>query len=150
MWPRPPGNYPVKPRALHYNRHVPHAVGTVHDMAQPLHQGLLRSELLMAVSLLKAQIRWKHMYIDHRVYPVRLHWNILPGLADALQVLVVSFHARYSARILQAYLQNGKVVIRPSRLINLHTRTISPEVHLVIRWLNSRPVGDTRLPVGSL
>ena len=72
VWPRPPGNYPFKRGALHYNRHVPHAVGTVRDMARPLHQGLLRSELLMAVSLLKAQIRWKHMYIDHHVYPVCL------------------------------------------------------------------------------
>ncbi|KPM37801.1 hypothetical protein AK830_g8752 [Neonectria ditissima] len=133
-WHRPPGNYPFNPRALHYNCDVPHAAGTVQDMARPLRQGLLRSELLMAVSLLKAQIRWTHMYIDHYVYPV----------------LVVSFHGRYSARILQAYFQNGKIVVRPSRLINLHTRTISSEVRLVIRWLISRPVGDTRVPLLAL
>ncbi|KAK7426110.1 hypothetical protein QQZ08_007420 [Neonectria magnoliae] len=134
MWPRPPGNYRFKRGAPQYNPDVPHAVGTVNDMARPLRQGLLRSELLTAVSLLKAQIRWPRMYIDHHVCPV----------------LVVSFHARFSARVLQAYFQNGKIVIRPSRLINLHTRTISPEVRLVIRWLNSRPVGDTHLPLGVL
>lgn len=71
----------------------------------------------------------------------------LVHVSDLSQVLIVSFHARFSARIIQGYFQNGKVVIRPSRLINLHTRTVSPEVKLVIRWLNSRPVGDTRLPV---
>lgn len=71
----------------------------------------------------------------------------LDRVSDLSQVLIVSFHARFSARIIQAYFQNGKVVIRPSRLINLHTRAVSTEVKLVIRWLNSRPVGDTRLPV---
>jgi hypothetical protein len=71
----------------------------------------------------------------------------LVNLADMSQILIVSFPARFSARIIQACFQNGKVVIRPSRLINLYTRTVSPEVKLVIWWLNSRPVGGTRLLV---
>ncbi|UPK89953.1 hypothetical protein LCI18_000888 [Fusarium solani-melongenae] len=127
----PPGNRSWRRGESRYNPDLPHAVVTIHDMARPLGDDLLRSELLMPVCLLKAQIRWPSMYLGHQVCPV----------------LVVNFPSRFSARILQAYFQNGKVVIRPSRLINLYTRTISPEVRLVIRWLNSRPVGDTRKPI---
>ncbi|EEU39854.1 uncharacterized protein NECHADRAFT_79494 [Fusarium vanettenii 77-13-4] len=130
MRPRP-GNCPRKRGVSNYNPDVPHAVGTVCDITRPRDQGFLHSELLAAVYLLKAQIGSPSRYLGHHVCPV----------------LIVSFHARFSARIIQAYFQNGKVVIRPSRLINLHTRTVSTEVKLVIRWLNSRPVGDTRLPV---
>ncbi|KAM0426033.1 hypothetical protein ACHAPT_008664 [Fusarium lateritium] len=114
-----------------YHPHVPHAVATVYDSSRPLRQGMLRSELVVAVRLLKEQIRRTRVYIDHYIYPV----------------LVISFHARYSARITQAYFQNGKVLIRPSRLVNFYTPILSPEVRLVIRWLNSRPVGETRLPI---
>ncbi|KAM5353708.1 hypothetical protein ACJ41O_000358 [Fusarium nematophilum] len=131
MWPRPPGNYPFKRGAPRYNRDVPHAFGTAYDMARPLRGGVLRSELSMAVSLLKAQIRWPDMYVDHEVYPA----------------LVVSFHGRFSARVIQAYFQNGRMVLRLSRLVDLYTRVISPEVRLITRWLNSKPIGDTRLPV---
>ncbi|KAI8712005.1 hypothetical protein NCS52_01465600 [Fusarium sp. LHS14.1] len=113
------------------NPNVPHAVATVFDSSRPLHQGMLRSELRVAVGLLKTQIRWVGVYDDHCFYPV----------------LVISFHGRFSARITQAYVQNDKVIVRPSRLINLHTPVISPEVRLVIRWLNSRPVGNTRFPI---
>ncbi|KAI8671662.1 hypothetical protein NCS57_00642000 [Fusarium keratoplasticum] len=126
-----PGNCPPERGVSNYNPDVPHAVGTVCDIARPRGQSSLHSELLAAVCLLKAQIDSPSRYLGHHV----------------CHILIVSFHARFSARIIQAYFQNGKVVIRPSRLINLHTRTISPEVKLVIRWLNSRPVGDTRLPV---
>ncbi|KAJ4324545.1 hypothetical protein N0V84_003824 [Fusarium piperis] len=76
---------------------------------------MLRSELCIAVGLLKEQVRQTRVYIDHYIYP--------------------------------AYFQNGKVVVRPSRLINLYTTVITPEVRLVIRWLNSRAVGETRLPI---
>ncbi|EEU41736.1 uncharacterized protein NECHADRAFT_87757 [Fusarium vanettenii 77-13-4] len=114
-----------------HNPNVPHAVATVYDSSRPLHQGMLRSELRVAVGLLREQIRRTRVYVDHYIYPV----------------LVVSFHGRFSARITQAYFQNAKVVVRPSRLIDLHTPVMSTDVGLVIRWLNSRAVGETRLPI---
>ncbi|WAO96741.1 Hypothetical protein NCS54_01442500 [Fusarium falciforme] len=98
-----------------HNPNVPHAVATVYDSSRPLHQGMLRSELRVAVGLLREQIRRTRVYVDHYIYPV----------------LVVSFHGRFSARITQAYFQNGKVVVRPSRLIDLHTPVMSTEVGLV-------------------
>ncbi|KAH7253023.1 hypothetical protein B0J15DRAFT_559999 [Fusarium solani] len=114
-----------------HNPNVPHAVATVYDSSRPLHQGMLRSELRVAVGLLREQIRRTRVYVDHYIYPV----------------LVVSFHGRFSARITQAYFQNGKVVVRPSRLIDLQTPVMSTEVGLVIRWLNSRAVGETCLSI---
>ncbi|KAJ4318270.1 hypothetical protein N0V84_006942 [Fusarium piperis] len=67
-------------------------------------------------------------YIDHCIWPV----------------LVIGFHGQFTARITQAYFEDGKVVIRPSRLIDMNTPVVSPEARLVIRWLNCVPVGDTR------
>ncbi|KAI8649316.1 hypothetical protein NCS56_01479500 [Fusarium sp. Ph1] len=69
-----------------HNPNVPHAVATVYDSSRPLHQGMLRSELRVAVGLLREQIRRTRVYVDHYIYPV----------------LVVSFHGRFSARITQA------------------------------------------------
>lgn len=69
---RPLGNRPLKRGASWYNPDLPHAATTIHDISRPLREGLLQSELLMAVYLLKAQIRWPDMYLDHHVYPVRL------------------------------------------------------------------------------
>ncbi|RSM14705.1 hypothetical protein CDV31_005287 [Fusarium ambrosium] len=107
---------------------VPHAVATLYDSSRPHAQGMLRSELRVAVYLLKEQIRQKDVYVDHCICPV----------------LVIGFHGRFSARITQAYVENDIVIVRPSRLIDIDTPVISPEVRLIIRWLNSRPVGDTR------
>ncbi|KAI8651686.1 hypothetical protein NCS55_01414500 [Fusarium keratoplasticum] len=109
---------------------VPHAVATVYDSSRPRLQGMLRSELRVAVYLLKEQIRKTSVYIDHCICPV----------------LAFSFHGRFSARITQAYFENGNVIVRPSRLVNIDTPDISSEVRLIIRWLNSRPVGDTHSP----
>lgn len=63
MWSRGPGE-------IGYHPDVPHAVVTVYDMTSPRDQGILRSELLVAVSLLKAQIRNLEFYVDHHVCPV--------------------------------------------------------------------------------
>lgn len=123
----------------------------MYDSSRPLHQGVLRSELRVAVGLLREQIRRTRVYVDHYIYPVSSSSDkplqCPTTRSDTIQVLVVSFHGRFSARITQAYFQNGKVVIRPSRLIDLHTPVMSTEVGLVIRWLNSRAVGETRLPI---
>lgn len=69
---RSPGGHPLRPGASRFNPDSPHAAVSIYDMARPLGEGLLRSELLMAVCLLKEQIRWPGMYLDHHVYPVRL------------------------------------------------------------------------------
>lgn len=62
----------------------------------------------------------------------------------------MSFHGRFSARVVQAHYNNGRVVVRPSRLLNMHTATVSPDVRLAVRWLLCRPVGDTRWPAAEL
>ncbi|POR31983.1 Uncharacterized protein TPAR_07793 [Tolypocladium paradoxum] len=123
MWPRG-----EEPKNWIYHPDVPHAIGTVYDCMCPRDGSILRSELLFAVSLLKASVRDANMFIDHQVCPI----------------LIGSFHGRFSARIMQAYLQNGRMVVRPSRLLNFHTRVASYDVKLMIRWLNCSPVGDTR------
>ena len=61
-----------------------------------------------------------------------------------LQVLVLSFHGRFSARILQVHYENKRIVVRPSRLLNMYTTSPSADVRLAIRWLLCKPVGDTR------
>ncbi|PNY26220.1 Uncharacterized protein TCAP_03850 [Tolypocladium capitatum] len=111
-----------------YNPEVPHALGTTVDSCYPADGGILRSELLLAICLLKAQIRQPKWFQDHELCPV----------------LAISFHGRFSARVVQAYYQNGRLVVRPSRLLNLHTPTMSPDVRLLARWLNARPIGNTR------
>ncbi|POR38229.1 Uncharacterized protein TPAR_01572 [Tolypocladium paradoxum] len=121
MWPR-------APRVLRYNPEVPHALGTTIDSRIPADGGLLRSELLLAVCLLKAQIRQPRWFQDHEICPA----------------LVISFHGRFSARVVQAYYHNGRLVVRASRLVNLHVPTLSPDICLLARWVNARPVGNTR------
>lgn len=129
---------------------VPHAVATVYDSSRPRLQGMLRSELRVAVYLLKEQIRKTSVYIDHCICPVSSppykQYVDHAGVLTSIQVLVFSSHGRFSARITQAYFENGNVIVRPSRLVNIDTPDISSEVRLIIRWLNSRPVGDTRSP----
>ncbi|PHH69519.1 hypothetical protein CDD83_5696 [Cordyceps sp. RAO-2017] len=88
MWPRGVGEWA-------YDPDVPHAIGTVYDSTSPRHGAVLRSELLFAVSLLKASVEDSNMFINHKTCPA----------------LVVSFHGRFSARILQVHLQNGRMVV---------------------------------------
>lgn len=56
--------------SISHNPNVPHAVATVYDSLRPLHQGMLRSELRVAVGLLREQIRRTRVYVDHFIYPV--------------------------------------------------------------------------------
>lgn len=50
---------------------LPHMVGTVCDGARPRGgAGLLRSELLMAITLIKTRVRKMDLYLDHTVFPV--------------------------------------------------------------------------------
>ncbi|KAM4055087.1 hypothetical protein HRG_005896 [Hirsutella rhossiliensis] len=65
MWPRGTGW-----RDWTYHPDVPHAIGTVYDMAAPPEGAILRSELLFAVSLLKASVHDATMFIRHRICPV--------------------------------------------------------------------------------
>lgn len=123
--------WPSSESIFRYNPDIPHALGTAWDISRPRHGSLLRSELIVANALLKTQIRHTHMFLHHKVFPV----------------LLVSFHDRYSARILQAHLENGRMVVRPSRLLNMHTAKLSADAKLAIRWLNCRPVGETRYPI---
>lgn len=55
----------------------------------------------------------------------------------------MSFYGRFNARIIQAYLHNDGVFVRTSRLLDLNTSKVTPEVKLVLRWMNCRPTGET-------
>ncbi|KJZ76694.1 hypothetical protein HIM_04030 [Hirsutella minnesotensis 3608] len=123
MWPRGPGW-----RDWLYDPDVPHAMGTVYDMAAPREAAVLRSELLFATSLLKASVLDSDMFLEHKTCPI----------------LVVSFHARFSARVLQVHLESGHMVVRASRLLDLHAGHGSQDFARVVRWLDCRPMGDTR------
>ncbi|KAH7329584.1 hypothetical protein B0I35DRAFT_47676 [Stachybotrys elegans] len=129
FWWRKPGLEPWE-----FNSDVPHAMATVSDSEVPRNGGLLRSELLVAVRLIKSQIAHLNVYIDHRV---------CPGL-------IISFHGRFSARVVQVSIENGVFTVRPSRLLNLHVTDITPDVRLALRWYNCLPVGDTRYPISTV
>ena len=58
----------------------------------------------------------------------------------------MSFHGRFSARIVQVHYDNERLIVRPSRLLNIYTTFPSADVKLAIRWLMSWPIGDTRRP----
>jgi hypothetical protein len=145
MWP----NGPEPRQQWERNPNVPHAMATVYDSRVPRDGGLLRSELLMAIRLIKTQFSDLHIYLDHRVCPVRNGLRFLclaSSFLTTFQILVVSFHGRFSARLVQACVENGRFIVRPSRLLNMHVATITHDVRLALQWLNCRPVGDTRFP----
>lgn len=123
MWPKAPGSF-------EYHPDIPHAIATVHDSVRLRNDGILRSEMIVAIGLMKTHMRKLNNFPDHRVFPV----------------MVMSFHSMFSARIIQAHVEKGKLVVRPSRIMNLFTATMPPDAKLAIRWLNARPIGDTRFP----
>lgn len=145
MWP----DGPELDRQWEYNSNVPHAMATVCDSRAPRNGGLLRSELLMAIRLIKTQMADPHTFLDHRVCPVRNDPRFLclaSSFLTTFQVLVISFHGRFSARLVQGCVENGRFIVRPSRILNMHVATITDDVRLVLQWMNCRPVGDTRFP----
>lgn len=98
-------------------------MGSVVNVARPEKDGLLHSELAVAVCMIKTQLRHKPQYKGHRVYPV----------------LLLSFHNIFSARVIQAHVDNGRLVVRSPRLLKLHSATLPTDAKLAIRWLNPIP-----------
>ncbi|GIK05397.1 hypothetical protein Aspvir_009506 [Aspergillus viridinutans] len=62
-----------------------------------------------------------------------------------IPVLMFSIMSDYKARIIQAFFNGDKLVIRKSMLYDFSTRaTLSSSTTLFIQWMASKPVGDTR------
>ncbi|VUC32695.1 unnamed protein product [Clonostachys rosea] len=106
---------------------IPHALGAIYDNIPAKEQQVQKSELYLLLMLIKEQLK------DARSWP-RL--RIVPALA-------VGFHSRFTARIVQAHLENGQVVLRLSRLLNLHTAKHPVDGKIIIKWLGCRPMGET-------
>ncbi|RHZ64519.1 hypothetical protein CDV55_107241 [Aspergillus turcosus] len=61
-----------------------------------------------------------------------------------MPVLLFSIMSDYKARIIQAYFDGDKMVIRKSKLYDFSTReTLSSSTTLFMQWMASKPVGDT-------
>ena len=54
-----------------------------------------------------------------------------------------SFHHDQFARITQAHWDGAKLVIRQSRLLDLRGAEPTEDAYLLLRWMASKPVGET-------
>ncbi|CAH0046572.1 unnamed protein product [Clonostachys solani] len=107
---------------------IPHALGAIYDNMPAKEQQVQKSELYLLLMLIRGQLKNARTWPRHRIIPA----------------LAVSFHSRFTARIVQAHLEHGQVVLRLSRLLNLHTAKLPVDGKIIIKWLGSRPMGETR------
>ncbi|CAI6090623.1 unnamed protein product [Clonostachys chloroleuca] len=108
---------------------IPHALGAIYDNIPAKEQQVQKSELYLILVLIGGQLKQAGIWPRHRIIPA----------------LAISFHSRFTARIVQAHLENGQVVLRLSRLLNLHTAKRPVDGKIIIKWLGCRPMGDTRM-----
>ncbi|CAH0019857.1 unnamed protein product [Clonostachys rhizophaga] len=108
---------------------IPHALGAIYDNIPAKEQQVQKSELYLLLMLIRGQLKQASIWPRHRIIPA----------------LAISFHSRFTARIVQAHLENGQVVLRLSRLLNLHTAKRPVDGKIIIKWLGCRPMGDTRM-----
>ncbi|KJR81011.1 uncharacterized protein SPSK_05346 [Sporothrix schenckii 1099-18] len=98
---------------------VPHATMVV---AEPCAFGatdVLLGDVLAAVELMRRQVRY-HEHLSHRIFP----------------------HDT-TARIVQAHFDGHRLFIRQSRLLDLNADEPTPDAYLLLRWMASRPQGNT-------
>uniref|UniRef100_A0A8H7KFI5 Uncharacterized protein n=1 Tax=Bionectria ochroleuca TaxID=29856 RepID=A0A8H7KFI5_BIOOC len=108
---------------------IPHALGAIYDNIPAKEQQVQKVELYLLLMLIRSQLKNARAWPRHRIIPA----------------LAISFHSRFTARIVQAHLENGQVVLRLSRLLNLHTAKRPVDGKIIIKWLGCRPMGDTRM-----
>ncbi|KIH88136.1 hypothetical protein SPBR_07398 [Sporothrix brasiliensis 5110] len=58
-------------------------------------------------------------------------------------VLLLSFRHDKAARIIQAHFDGHRLFIRQSRLLDLDADEPTPDAYLLLRWMASRPQGNT-------
>ncbi|KAL7790058.1 hypothetical protein V8C37DRAFT_417627 [Trichoderma ceciliae] len=105
---------------------VPHIIIMTCDTIVP-DDRFLRSELLLAVSILRSNLAL-HPWLEHHTFPI----------------LVLSFHET-GARILQMYAENNHFVVRVSRQLVFPTNDGSIPVDglIMLTWMLAAPMGDT-------
>lgn len=103
----------------------PHTAMMVRDSASG-ESGILASEIMTAISVLRYRLRHGE-FVDHHTIPA----------------LVYSFHHDQFARITQAHWDGAKLVIRQSRLLDLRGAEPTEDAYLLVRWMASKPVGET-------
>ncbi|CAG9996879.1 unnamed protein product [Clonostachys byssicola] len=107
---------------------IPHALGTVWDNMPAKQQQIQKSELRLILGLIKGQLKFPLLWPRHRIFPA----------------LVISFQSRFTARIVQGHLENGQIVLRLSRLLDMHTPGLPPDGRIIIQWMRSQPMAETR------
>ncbi|KAM3466946.1 hypothetical protein MY5147_008912 [Beauveria neobassiana] len=110
---------------------LPHAVCLVVDSGTPEDDMILLSEAEQAAALVEFQLK-DSGYINHHTKPV----------------LVATIMRNQTARLTQAYFdgKQNMLVLRQSRTLDLSGRLPSPDAWLLLRWIASQPIGETRYP----
>ncbi|KAM3491146.1 hypothetical protein MY3957_005552 [Beauveria namnaoensis] len=110
---------------------LPHAVCLVVDSGTPEDDMILLSEAEQAAALVEFQLK-DSGYINHHTKPV----------------LVATIMRNQTARLTQAYFDSKQnmLVLRQSRTLDLSGRLPSPDAWLLLRWIASQPIGETRYP----
>lgn len=109
---------------------------------------LLKVEIIAMVSYMLSRMLSKTRR-KHIIHPVsfchfaHFYYTFLTGsIADGPQVLVVSILKPLQVRVLQGYF-NGSLHVRCSKLSDFHVSDHEDPMTLVVRWLMSKPHGDT-------
>ncbi|KAK3934451.1 hypothetical protein QBC46DRAFT_76782 [Diplogelasinospora grovesii] len=87
----------------------------------------LVSEVVSAIAMIIYRLRHEE-FVDHHTIPAIVH----------------SFHHSKTARITQAHWDGTSVVIRQSRLLDIEGNVPTEDAYVLLRWLASKPVGDTK------
>ncbi|KAK4187377.1 hypothetical protein QBC35DRAFT_498878 [Podospora australis] len=85
-------------------------------------------DITTAMAFLRWQFHRKHFRKHHT----------LPSLVFSFQ------HDKY-CRITQFHFKRQRLILRPSRRLNLATNEPTDEAYHILRWLMTNPVGDTAL-----
>lgn len=119
---------------------------TVRDSASG-ESRILASEIMTAISVLRYRLRHRE-FVDHHTIPVcctPCFYQLIETVPDqeSIQAFVYSFHHDKFARITQAHWDGAKLVLRQSRLLDLRAAEPTEDAYLLLRWMASKPVGET-------
>ncbi len=117
----------------HAASEVPHAACLVLDSGAPDNGAIQLCEAEAAAALVKFQLD-DGSYTDHHTKPV----------------LVATILRNQTARLTQACFdgKQNMLVMRQSRTLDLSGAAPSPDAWMLLRWIASQPVGETRYATG--